>query len=383
MSSVTVGLNKNGVWYASAYLGRDERTGTVRRPYKTLPQAKTEEEAVELANEWLANMADSTLVDLLNTYIDTREANGEIKPNTVRTYRLYANKHVARVVKNRMCNEITPAEATHMEQMLLMGDSRHKPLSKNTVNRIHWFLNSAYRYFRTTLGMACDNPMSDARHPEQELIEAKAMDDADFASLKTWLDERLADRGDARAAAYAFATWMALYTGMRQGEICALRRRDFSPVRGLLHVGGTVTEVGGLKRQDLPKTKSSRRNIAVTHEQVGAIEAWMAWVNGAIPGLKADDPLIPCNGKWMRPSSLGHWFRRVRDEIGLARFVTFHTIRHTHATYLLQSGADQRTLQERLGHSDVETTLRYYGHVLEGRDAAAADAFEKLSKTVV
>ena len=61
---------------------------------------------------------------------------------------------------------------------------------------------------------------------------------------------------------------------------------------------------------------------------------------------------------------------------------SFHTLRHTHATMLIANGADMRTVQERLGHANVATTLGLYAHVVPGRDQAAAAAFDEMAKRI-
>ena len=92
-------------------------------------------------------------------------------------------------------------------------------------------------------------------------------------------------------------------------------------------------------------------------------------------GLGADDPIVTVDGSLSRPSDVSERVRAIGLRAGLPAWFRFHTLRHTHATQLLLAGADMRTVQERLGHADVATTLRLYGHVLPGRDAAAARAF--------
>ena len=74
----------------------------------------------------------------------------------------------------------------------------------------------------------------------------------------------------------------------------------------------------------------------------------------------------------MRPSKVSEAFADMRDRLGLPKDTSFHTLRHTHATWLLMDGVDMRTIQERLGHYDVSLTLRTYSHIMPGRDQAAA-----------
>jgi len=82
----------------------------------------------------------------------------------------------------------------------------------------------------------------------------------------------------------------------------------------------------------------------------------------------------------MRPTSVSRDFSAMRDSLGLTEGTSFHTLRHTHATWLLVSGVDPKTVSERLGHGSVATTLRLYSHVLPGRDAQAAEGFAAVAR---
>ena len=82
------------------------------------------------------------------------------------------------------------------------------------------------------------------------------------------------------------------------------------------------------------------------------------------------------------PTEIAEGFKEVCVKAGLPPWVHLHTLRHTHATYLLEHGENVRTVQERLGHSDVRTTLGTYGHVMPGRDADAARAYEEAARIV-
>lgn len=67
-------------------------------------------------------------------------------------------------------------------------------------------------------------------------------------------------------------------------------------------------------------------------------------------------------------------------DCGLPAGTRFHSLRHTHASWLIANGCDIKTVSERLGHSDVAVTLKVYGHLMPGRDAAAAQVFEEAAK---
>ena len=105
--------------------------------------------------------------------------------------------------------------------------------------------------------------------------------------------------------------------------------------------------------------------------------AHAAWQEGSyLPNPSWSFPLCClAGGSPIRPSSASRAFTQMRKEIGLPAGTTFHTLRHTHATWLLYNGGDIRTVSERLGHAKVSTTLELYAHVLPGRDDAAAEAF--------
>ena len=70
----------------------------------------------------------------------------------------------------------------------------------------------------------------------------------------------------------------------------------------------------------------------------------------------------------------------MRDALGIDPCTSFHSLRHTHATWLLIAGVDPKTVSERLGHGSVATTLRLYAHVLPGRDAQAAEGFAAVAR---
>ena len=177
-----------------------------------------------------------------------------------------------------------------------------------------------------------------------------------------------------RRRVVATAAWLALVTGMRCGEVCGLADGDVSARHLRVHVGCTVVERPRLHRQAAPKTSKSARSVSVTQGDLGHIGEYRRWRS---TWLKGPPQALLCTegGRLLRPSAVSRAFAALRDSLGLPREVTFHSLRHTFATYLLEDGAPVREVQDALGHSDVRTTLALYAHVLPGRDRDVAERY--------
>lgn len=375
-----VKLGPDGVWYARPYLGTDA-LGRKIRPYRSFPGAESEAEAQALADAWARHLtADGRvrsmrLADLLEDYIDARRASGA-SPNSTRTYRTFT-VYVRRYLKRALASDLTVMDFERFQLRLLTPkDEGGQGLSRSSVSAVHNFLRGAYNW-AVRAGLCETNPMVSVSKPAPEHVEAASLDEADFAELESALTGAM-DGSDMRQSVMAYAAWLALRTGMRVGEVCAVRRRDVNGFARFVHVGGNVIEERGRKPYRREVTKGRKcRNVSITESDVRRIDGMIRLQDERRAGLGADTPLVTTDGSYMRPSAVSDAFSSLRDRLGLPRRVTFHGLRHTHATWCLANGVDLKTLSERLGHADAATTLRVYAHVLPGRDAAAAEAFAR------
>lgn len=388
MMGVKVKRGADGIWECRLYLGRSF-DGKAIRPYKRFPHAATEEEAQALADTWAANLtADGTvrsarLTDLLADYVQIRERNGA-SPNSIKSYRLFT-RYVARYLKTANARDLSVMDFNRFEQRLLMGkDEGGQGLSRNSVINVHNFLRGAYNHF-VDAGVCNANPLVYVAKPSPERHEAMAITEWDFEELNEKLEGALsgeiATRDEYRKAAYAFAAFLSLVTGMRVGEVCAVDRIDVKRSLLFIHVGGTVIEKEGEKPYRRNVTKGRKcRNIAVTEDDISVIDAFVGAQNRFLGRLGANSPLVTLDGGYIRPTTISRAFSRIRDACGLPRAITFHSLRHTHASWLIANGCDLKTLSERMGHADEATTLRIYGHLMPGRDKAAAQLFSEAKK---
>ncbi len=181
-----------------------------------------------------------------------------------------------------------------------------------------------------------------------------------------------------------FAT--LLYTGLRRGELLALRWRNLDLNRGTLTVVATAYKLGNgdyiIKE---PKTAQSRRTVTLSPSLVKLFKAYrvdqeLLRVQLGV-SLNADDfVFIRPDGSAINPSAVTLAFRRILKRAGL-KGVRIHDLRHTHATLMLKAGIHPKVVSERLGHANIGITLDIYSHVLPGLQEAAAEKFDRIFET--
>lgn len=374
------------VWYARPYLGQTP-AGKKIQPYREFPTAKTEAEAQELANVWAENLTadgrvkSALLADLLDDYTAMRLRKGA-SPNSVRSYKTFTG-YVRKFLPTANARDMRVLDFTRFEDRLLLPkEKKGQGLSRNSVRNVHDFIRGAYKFF-VKAGICDVNPMYDVDKPTLETHEAQALNIGDFRKLdeqlKPLLKPEVLNKRTWRKACNAFSARLALRTGMRVSEVCALRPGEvFRGAAKYIHVGGTVIEEKRKKpyRRDVTKGRKCR-NIAITDSDLETIDAFLALRARFLGHLPANAPIVTMDDGYLRPRSVSRAFTTFAGKVEMPEGFTFHDLRHTHATWLLTHGVDLKTVSERLGHADEATTLRIYAHVLPGRDAYAASIFEQ------
>jgi integrase len=183
--------------------------------------------------------------------------------------------------------------------------------------------------------------------------------------------------GDRLEALYV----LAVTTGMRQGELLALRWQDVDLKNAILSVRHTLTRSGGRVVIGEPKTKKSRRSISLTPRAVEALQAHLERQLreiGILGDRYEDQGLLFTTGTGspINPSNLRQRsFAQLLKKAGLLH-IRFHDLRHTCATLLLAQGTHPKYVQELLGHATIAITLDTYSHVIPGMGDQTARAMQ-------
>ncbi|HTE21085.1 MAG TPA: site-specific integrase [Armatimonadota bacterium] len=169
---------------------------------------------------------------------------------------------------------------------------------------------------------------------------------------------------------------IAVATGMRRGEVLGLRWQDVDLRNGSLSVRQSLqrTKTGLLFKA--PKTQKSRRAVALPRliaEELRRHEAAQREQRQLLEDGYQEHDLVVAQpgGTPFPPNAFSHAFTDLVAKSGLPR-VSFHGLRHSHATHLLLEGVHVKIVSERLGHFNVHITLDTYSHVVPGMQEAAA-----------
>jgi integrase len=174
---------------------------------------------------------------------------------------------------------------------------------------------------------------------------------------------------------------LALLTGMRQGEILGLRWIDIDFENHVLFVRQTLSHDG---KEFIPgaKTSSGVRSIALDQDTIHLLKRHLELVskNKENKDYK-DDGLVVCTklGEKIPPRMIMRVWYKLLNDSNLPK-ITFHDLRHTHASLLLKNNVHPKVVSERLGHSSIQITLDTYSHLLPNMQKEAAG---KLGQTLL
>jgi integrase len=169
---------------------------------------------------------------------------------------------------------------------------------------------------------------------------------------------------------------LAVATGMRRGELLGLQWPDVDFQGATVTVRRTLIMIGPEFILKEPKTKASRRTIALPPFAMDALHEHPKKM--VARGFADRVVFCNCRGGFVRGHNLLQCsFQPILARAGLPS-MRFHDLRHTHATTLLSKGHPVKAVSQRLGHSDIGITLRVYAHVLPEDDSKLAGALQAM-----
>lgn len=175
---------------------------------------------------------------------------------------------------------------------------------------------------------------------------------------------------------------LALYCGLRKGEICALRWQDIDFEKKELTVNQTLVNFGKTIKQGA-KTSSGVRRVSISNALIEILKEQRKKyleVKMRLGSKFIDMDLIIFNyknGKNIFPDALTTAYKNDLIKANMPN-ISFHSLRHTHATILIKENINVKILSERMGHSKVGVTLDTYSHVIPSMQQEVADTLDRV-----
>lgn len=354
-----------------------------------------------------------TFQDFADRYME-EYALQHLEAKTIASYRDLLRLHILPAIGYLKFAKIQPQHLNALYISLLKErkDGRPGGYAPKTIKHIHNLISSIYT-LAVKWNIVSDNPCDRVSPPKQ--IKGKDIKYFTLEQAETFLDVlshdilipiKAHDRIDDTGKSYHVDTYyekktistqykiffnLALFCGMRRGELIALEWSDFDFINSTVSISKSTVLVNGKPTTKVPKTESSNRVISVPPSVMLILKKYRK--EQLETRLKLGDAwegqnyvFIQWNGKQMYPDTPYSMFKdiirwhnaTVTDESKKLPDIPLHGLRHTSATLLISQNIDVRTVSGRLGHSQTSTTTDIYSHFLKRADEAASDALETL-----
>ena len=374
-----------GSWELRYTLGTDAASGTRRTATTTV---RGNRRAAEKELRRLLRTLDTgehvdpsrmTVRQWLETWLVA--VRQEVSPKTYERYSEIVHHFLAPTLGKLQLTKLGPTHIQIAYNDLANGgrrDGKSGGLSARTRCHIHRILHSA-------LGRAVEQQVL-ARNPAEAF--RKRLPKVERREMKTLSTEQSARLLDAiKHTRVYWPVLLALSTGMRRGEVFALRWKNVDLSGGSIRVMESLEQTKVGIRFKAPKSDRTRV-ITVPHFGVAELKRLKRQQAEELLmlGVRQDGETLVCaraDGEPLQPQSLTHQFTRLINRLKDMPRVRFHDLRHSHATQLLQAGVHPKVAQERLGHATITTTLDLYSHVTETMQSDAAERLDALFRTAI
>jgi integrase len=349
-------------------------TGERKTRYVTFHGGKRE--AQRKLTELLDQVNKGSFIDpsklSLGEFLDRWEswAATQVSAKTLERYKELLAHHVRPHLGARAIQKLRTVDFAELYGKLQQPKPEGAGLAPRTVGHVHRLLHRVLGH-AVKWSLTGGNPVTAAEPPRVQRSEIEILAPGEIRAVLEALRGR---------PLYTVAV-IGLATGMRRGEIAALRWDDIDLDGGKLRVERSLEQTNAGLAFKAPKTKAGRRVVSIPASIVAELrEHWRRQQEQRLAlgmGKAGPDDLVfarPDASPWPPDSLTADWARTVRA-LKLPK-VTLHALRHTHVSQLIAAGLDVVTVSRRIGHSNPTVTLGVYAHLFGNTDDRAAAAVE-------
>ena len=353
---------KNGEtrYLFQTYLGVDPLTGkerrTTRRGFKTIKEAKQAERNLLLNVEEYGlpsnNLNNLTFKEVASLWFESYQTT--VKPTTAKNLKIKLDTIIKHYIHDLKIDKMTVVFC----QKITIDLSKQYILYQNYLSIINRVLKYA-----VSMDILKSNPLDKVIRPKSKQPQKK-----DNHYTKEELSEFLKFAKEYSDAFHVFYHTIA-YTGLRRGEALALKWKEIDLDNKTITVNHTAVLLDGKQVLQSPKTKASKRIIQIDDNTIKILKSWRLQQKKDF--LKAgkvylhDENFVFTNHaqEWTRLKTINNALKYFYNHHPELKEITVHGFRHTHASLLFEAGVEAKAISDRLGHTNIQTTLNLYTHL--------------------
>jgi integrase len=361
MASITKRATADGsVRYDVRYRTPDGKVHTAtKRTRKDATAFANTIEADKLRGDWLdPRLGRQTFREVAEAWLQV----ADVKAKTKAGYRSILDRHLLPHFGATPMVKITPASIEGYLAELRRAEPHRRPgatTTSGTVRNVRNVVSAVCRY-GVRSGSIRYNPAAEVQVP-------KAQGRREMLFLTADQVNDLADAIDER---YRLAVVLSAYTGIRAGELAALKVGRVEMLRRRIHIVESIAEVHGALVTNAPKNGRSR-TVPLPRFLLEPLAAQMGG------GPDAYVCTAPEGGPIRHSNVYRRYFKPAAAAIGLPG-LRWHDLRHTAVSFMVAAGIEPLVISRALGHGSISVTYDVYGHILPSAEDALGDAMDEV-----
>lgn len=339
------GKLKYGYVYGRSYTEVKQRLYPLKIQYRTLQQVQgsSTDTFEEWTREWL------------------NEVQEEVKPSTLSSYYYKLTKYIFPMIKNIALNELS------LDTGKLLLKKLQKKLARSTIQVVFRILNKCLNHAKK-MGKIVSNPFSELKIPKSKGAKVRALTLSE--------QKKIMQVASNERKGYGIPALLALHSGMRIGEIAALKWSDIDFETNLIHVSHTYQRIKTIemKRKTQLIFADSKTEASVRVIPIGRTLKRLL-INHR--KQSKSEFVFSTNGRPCEPRLLTHHFHKICSKANIST-IHFHQLRHTFATRCLEAKKDISSVSALLGHASTQMTLDTYVDAMLEQRYQVIDEMENL-----
>jgi integrase len=377
-------------WELTVSLGKGS-DGKYKKRTKNI-KAKNKTQAKELLRQFIyevetgqsTNLGNIYFIDLVNLWRQKHKNN-----LAIRTQQGYESNLKLRILPFFGHMKVSNIKKLHVQNFFdeLKGnyvriDGKEKKLSNSHINNHHILLGSIFS-FAIDRDYIKESPIKGIKKLKSEKKCKNVFQKQDIVLLMDSLNRV--------PVLWRLIVTFAVISGAREGEIVALEWKHIDFENNTVKIEQSLT----LKTGEGVKVKSTKTNrariVSIPDPIMKLLKDWQ--IEKEVERLNAGDKWVHswedvdrnfiftspnAFGRPLRPDSVSQWWNRFLKKNSNLKNITFHGLRHTSVSLLIDKNNAMKVISERIGHAKIGTTMDIYGHLLEEADKKAADSFNEI-----